>query len=41
MLAGIQVPPASEADFLGHLRELGFTFVEETANPAYRMFLGG
>ena len=41
VLAGIQVPPASEADFLGHLRELGFTFVEETANPAYRMFLGG
>ena len=41
VLAGIQVPPASEADFLGHLRELGFNFVEETANPAYRMFLGG
>jgi threonine dehydratase len=41
VLAGIQVSPASEADFLGHLRELGFNFVEETANPAYRMFLGG
>jgi threonine dehydratase len=41
VLAGIQVPPASEAVFLGHLRELGFNFVEETANPAYRMFLGG
>jgi threonine dehydratase len=41
VLAGIQVPPASEADFLGHLRELGFNYVEETANPAYRMFLGG
>ena len=41
VLAGIQVLPASEAEFLGHLRELGFNFVEETANPAYRMFLGG
>jgi threonine dehydratase len=41
VLAGIQVPPASEADFLGHLRELGFNYVEETANPACRMFLGG
>jgi threonine dehydratase len=41
VLAGIEVPPASEADFLGHLRELGFNYVEETANPAYRMFLGG
>ncbi len=41
VLTGIQVPPASEARFLGHLRELGFNFVEETANPAYRMFLGG
>jgi threonine dehydratase len=41
VLAGIQVPPASEADFLSHLRELGFNYVEETANPAYKMFLGG
>jgi threonine dehydratase len=41
VLAGIQVPPPSEAEFLGHLRELGFNFTEETANPAYRMFLGG
>jgi len=41
VLTGIQVPPASEAEFLGHLAELGFNFVEETQNPAYRMFLGG
>ena len=40
VLAGIQVPPASAADFMDHLRELGFNYVEETANPAYRMFLG-
>jgi threonine dehydratase len=41
VLAGIQVPPASEAEFLQHLAELGFNYAEETANPAYRMFLGG
>jgi threonine dehydratase len=39
VLAGIQVPPAERADFLGHLRELHYAYVEETANPAYRMFL--
>jgi threonine dehydratase len=41
VLAGIQVPPATATDFLRHLAELGFNYVEETANPAYRMFLGG
>ncbi len=41
VLAGIQVPAATEAEFLGHLGELGFNFVEETENPACRMFLGG
>jgi len=40
VLAGIQVPPASEAQFMGHLGELGFNFVEETENPACQMFLG-
>jgi threonine dehydratase len=39
VLAGIQVPPADRADFLDHLRELHYAYVEETANPAYRMFL--
>ncbi len=39
VLAGIQVPPAERADFLGHLAELHYAYVEETANPAYRMFL--
>jgi threonine dehydratase len=39
VLAGIQVPPATRADFLEHLRELHYACVEETANPAYRMFL--
>jgi len=39
VLAGIQVPPAERADFLEHLRDLQYACVEETANPAYRMFL--
>jgi threonine dehydratase len=39
VLAGIQVPPADRPDFLGHLRELHYAYVEETTNPAYRMFL--
>jgi threonine dehydratase len=41
VLAGIQVPPESEAKFMSHLQEVGFNFVEETSNPAYQMFLGG
>jgi len=41
VLAGIQVPKADRADFLEHLALLRFPFVEETANPAYRKFLGG
>jgi len=41
VLAGIQVPAATESEFMGHLGELGFNFVEETENPACRMFLGG
>jgi threonine dehydratase len=40
VLAGIQVPPAERGDFLQHLNELHYAYVEETANPAYRMFLG-
>ena len=39
VLAGIQVPPATRAEFLEHLRDLHYAYVEETANPAYRMFL--
>jgi threonine dehydratase len=40
VLAGIQVPKAERADFLLHLNELHFPYTDETANPAYRMFLG-
>jgi len=40
VLAGIQVPAAQRSDFLQHLNELHYAYVEETDNPAYRMFLG-
>ena len=40
VLAGIQVPAAERAEFLLHLNELHYVYVEESANPAYRMFLG-
>jgi threonine dehydratase len=41
VLAGIQVPRADRELFLGHLRELGYPFTDESANPAYRTFLAG
>jgi threonine dehydratase len=41
VLAGVQVAPADAEEFAQHLRELQYAFTEETANPAYRMFLGG
>jgi threonine dehydratase len=41
VLAGVQVAPADAEDFALHLRELHYPYVDETANPAYRMFLGG
>jgi threonine dehydratase len=40
VLAGIQVPPATRDDFLLHLEELHYPYTDETANPAYRLFLG-
>jgi threonine dehydratase len=40
VLAGIQVPPAEHPEFMQHLNELHYAYVEESANPAYRMFLG-
>jgi len=40
VLAGIQVPPAERAQFLDHLNDLHYAYSDETANPAYRMFLG-
>ena len=40
VLAGIQVPAEERAEFLQHLNELHYEYADETANPAYRMFLG-
>ena len=40
MLVGMQVPPAEKRAFRGFLDRLGYHFVDETGNPAYRMFLG-
>ena len=40
VLAGIQVPPAERAAFDAFLDELGYAHWDETANPAYALFLG-
>ncbi len=40
VLAGIQVPPGDDAEFLQHLSDLSYPWVDETGNPAYQMFLG-
>jgi threonine dehydratase len=40
VLAGIQVPPSDKAEFRAFLDRLGYDYVDETANPAYRLFLG-
>lgn len=39
VLAGLIVPPQSAAALEDHLDELGYLYVEETANPAYQHFL--
>jgi threonine dehydratase len=39
VLAGVQVPQADRAVFAKHLAQLGYTCVDETENPAYRLFL--
>ncbi|MER2534897.1 MAG: threonine ammonia-lyase, biosynthetic [Rhizobiaceae bacterium] len=41
VLAGIQVPPATRPAFAAYLAALGYACWEETANPAYTMFLQG
>ena len=40
VLVGMQVPPADRQAFQGFLARLGYEYVDETGNPAYRMFLG-
>ena len=39
ILVGLQVPKAENKTFALFLDELGYPYVEETLNPAYRMFL--
>ena len=39
ILVGIQVPPEDAATFAAFLATLGYPWVEETHNPAYRLFL--
>jgi threonine dehydratase len=39
ILIGLQVPPADNAGFQAFLDTLGYPYVEETANPAYQLFL--
>jgi len=39
VLVGIQVPPHEMREFGRFLAKLGYPFVEETRNPAYRLFL--
>lgn len=41
VLAGIQVALHSRADFFEHLAALQYPWIDETGNPAYRLFLGG
>ena len=40
VLVGMQVPASDKGKFRVFLARLGYDCVEETANPAYRMFLG-
>lgn len=39
VLAGIQVPPEDDGDFDDMLKQLGYTFVEETDNAVYKRHL--
>jgi len=39
ILVGLQVPEADNEAFTGFLQTLGYPYVDETGNPAYRLFL--
>jgi threonine dehydratase len=41
VLAGFQVPQPDLPEFRAHAAAAGYEFVDESANPAYRMFLAG
>jgi threonine dehydratase len=40
VLVGIQVPPGEMREFRRFLATLGYPYVDESSNPAYRLFLG-
>jgi threonine dehydratase len=40
VLVGMQVPPKDQRKFQTFLQTLGYEYSEETANPAYKLFLG-
>jgi len=40
VLVGMQVPPQERGDFEAFLQRVGYDCVEETNNPAYKLFLG-
>jgi threonine dehydratase len=39
VLAGIQVAKGEREEFLRHLHDLHYVYVDETSNPAYKLFL--
>jgi len=39
VLVGLQVPEADHAAFESFLKQVGYPYADETANPAYRLFL--
>ena len=40
VLVGMQVPRREKAAFRAFLKQLNYRYWDETANPAYRLFLG-
>ncbi|MFZ9167483.1 MAG: threonine ammonia-lyase, biosynthetic, partial [Vulcanococcus sp.] len=40
IVVGVQVPPAELGEWQSFLDGLGYQYVDETSNPAYRLFLG-
>jgi threonine dehydratase len=40
IVVGVQVPPDELGDWQSFLDGLGYHYVDETENPAYRLFLG-
>jgi threonine dehydratase len=39
VLVGMQVPPAERTQVTRFLEEIGYTWYDESDNPAYRLFL--